>query len=250
VTEKVVCVIPARYHATRFPGKVLADLKGKPVIRHVYERVLRAEGVDRVLIATDDERILKAVEKFGGEAVSTPSDLPSGTDRVARALEGRDAGIVINVQGDEPLIDPVSVERLVRVLLEDSGVRMASVMCPILSEELYGNPNVVKVVVDEKGDALYFSRAPIPHSRSGEFPPCFQHVGIYGFRRKTLDEFVSWEPSLLEETEKLEQLRALEHGIRIRMVQVPGVTVGVDTPEDLERVRRIMTEQPGDTTDA
>jgi 3-deoxy-manno-octulosonate cytidylyltransferase (CMP-KDO synthetase) len=229
---------------------VLADLGGKPVIQHVFERVRRAEGIDGVLIATDDERIVRAVESFGGESVLTPCDLPSGTDRVARALEDREAEIVINVQGDEPLIDPVSIERLVRVFLEDTGVRMASVMCPLLSPEPYGNPNVVKVVVDEKGDALYFSRAPIPHSRSGEFPSCFQHIGIYGFRRATLEEFVSWPPSLLEETEKLEQLRALEHGVRIRMIQVSGVTVGVDTPEDLERVRRIIQDESGDTPNA
>jgi len=236
----VVCVIPARYAAVRFPGKVLADLCGKSVIQHVYERVRCASGIDALLVATDDERIADAVHSFGGEAVLTPSDLPSGTDRVARALEGRDAGIVINVQGDEPLIDPATVERLARVFSEDGSVRMASVMCPFASRERFLDPNVVKVVVAENGDALYFSRSPIPYARSGGFPPCYQHIGIYGFRRETLEQFVSWPPSMLEETEKLEQLRALEHGVPIRMIEVSRLSVGVDTPEDLERVREIL----------
>jgi 3-deoxy-manno-octulosonate cytidylyltransferase (CMP-KDO synthetase) len=235
-----VCVIPARYGATRFPGKVLADLGGKPVIQHVYERASRAEGLDRLLVATDDERIAEAIRRFGGEWVMTPSELPSGTDRVAYALRGVDAGIVVNLQGDEPLIDPVAIERLVRTFNEDPGVQMASVMCPLSNEGRFEDPNVVKVVVSARGDALYFSRAPIPHSRSGDFPPCFQHIGIYGFRRKTLDRFVEWPPGRLEQVEKLEQLRALENGVAIRMVEIAAAPVGVDTPEDLERVRAIL----------
>lgn len=238
------CVIPARYASTRFPGKVLADLCGWPVIRHVYERARRAEGVDRLMVATDDPRVADVVRSFGAEAVMTPVELPSGTDRVACALRGVEAEIVINLQGDEPLIDPTLIERLILAFHEGAGVRMASAMCPLADREAYRDPNLVKVVVAASGDALYFSRAPIPFSRSGEFPPCFQHIGIYGFRRAALEQFVRWPPGSLERIEKLEQLRALENGLAVRMVETLTAPVGIDTPEDLERVRALLESAP------
>jgi len=236
-----VCVIPARYGSTRFPGKALADLNGKPIIRHVVERARCVAGFDRILVATDDDRIRKVVVGFGCEAVMTSSDLHSGTDRVAAALRGISADVVINLQGDEPMIDPSSVDRLVSLFHEDPTVEMGSLMCPIGDNETFEKPSVVKVVVDSHSNALYFSRAPIPYPRDGEFPDAYQHIGIYGFRRGMLEKFVSWPRGRLEETEKLEQLRALEHGVRIRMIEVPHVGVGIDTPEDLERVRRLLS---------
>jgi len=245
MSRPTVCVIPARYGSTRFPGKVLADLCGKPVIGHVYERARRAEGVDRLLVATDDERVAATVLAFGGEAVMTPSNLRSGTDRVAWALRESDAGLVINLQGDEPLIDPTTIERLIQVFRDEPGVGMASAMCPISERGVYQDPNVVKAVVSASGFALYFSRAPIPHSRSGDFPPCYQHIGIYGFRREALERFVAWPPGRFEEVERLEQLRALEHGLAIRMVEIAAAPAGIDTPEDLERVRALLEAARG-----
>ena len=237
-----VCVIPARYGSTRFPGKALADLNGKPIIQHVVERARCVGGFDRILVATDDDRILSAAKGFGCESVMTSSDLLSGTDRVAAALRGISADVVVNLQGDEPMIDPGSVDRLVSLFHEDPTVEMASLMCPIGDEETFEKPSVVKVVVDGRSDALYFSRAPIPYPRDGEFPDAHQHVGIYGFRREVLERFVKWPPGKLEETEKLEQLRALERGVRIRMIEVSHAGIGIDTPEDLEKARSLLSE--------
>lgn len=236
-----ICVIPARWASSRFPGKPLADLLGKPVIQHVVEKALCVSGFDRVLVVTDDERIADVVLDFGGEAVMTSPDLPSGTDRVAAALEGISADVVINLQGDEPMIDPAAVDRLVDLFKEDPTVVMGSLMCPIRDKETFEKPSIVKVVVDAEMNALYFSRACIPFPREGALPKAYQHIGIYGFRRDFLDDFVSWPRGELERVELLEQLRALEHGIRVRMIEVPHKGIGIDTPEDLEMVRKLLS---------
>lgn len=232
----VVAVIPARYGATRFPGKVLALLDGKPMIQHVWERVRQAEGVQRVLIATDDARVVAAAEGFGAEAVMTPPELPSGTDRVAYAVRGLVAQVVINVQGDEPLIVPSMVASLAELMTAHGQIPMATLKCPLRDPRDAANPNVVKVVTDANGVALYFSRAPIPYARHpGQGPGWFKHLGIYAYQKAFLEELVTWPPSPLELGEGLEQLRVLERGARIVVLETPHDTVSVDTPEDLQR---------------
>lgn len=233
-----VVVIPAREQSERLPGKPLADIAGRPMIVHVLERASRARGVERVVVATDSERIAQVVVDAGGQAVLTSPDCPSGTDRCAVAA--RELGtpeVVVNVQGDEPLLDPGAIEGLLGAF-DDPAVEMATLARPLAKEER-DNPNVVKVVRDLRGDALYFSRAPIPHPR-GEGAQALAHVGIYGFRGAFLQRFASLPPTPLEQTEKLEQLRALEHGHRIRVLVTEYRSIGVDTPEDLQRVRRLL----------
>lgn len=235
---KSVVVIPAREQSERLPGKPLADICGKPMIVHVLERAREARGIERVLVATDSERIAAAVRAAGGEAVMTGADCASGTDRCAEAARGLEgAEVVINVQGDEPLLDPLAIERLLEAF-EAPEVRMATLARPLEPEERE-NPHVVKVVRDLRGDALYFSRASIPHPRREGVDP-LAHVGIYGYRRDFLEHFASLPPTPLERTEGLEQLRALEHGHRIRVLVTSYRSIGVDTPEDLERVRALV----------
>lgn len=240
--RRVSVIIPARYGAQRFPGKPLADLAGKPVIAHVVERARRARGVDVVAVATDDERIARAAERAGAEAIVT-GDAATGTDRVAEAARRlRPApDIIVNLQGDEPLIEPEAIETLVAAM--EGNVVMGTLARPLGEGEL-GRPQVVKVVTDRKGDALYFSRAPIPHRRSGgESPLARAHVGIYAFTAAFLQEFASLPPGRLEVEESLEQLRALEHGHRIRVAETRYAGFGIDTPEDLERARAILAAQ-------
>lgn len=233
-----VVVIPARERSERLPGKPLAEIAGKPMIVRVLERAQRARGVDRVLVATDSERVAAAVREAGGEAVMTSETCASGTDRCAEAVrELPGVEVVVNVQGDEPLLDPLAIERLLEAF-EEPGVEMATLARPLESGERE-NPHVVKVVRDLRGDALYFSRASIPHPR-GEGAEPLAHVGIYGYRRNFLEAFASLPPTPLERTERLEQLRALEHGHRIRVLVTSYRSIGVDTPEDLERVRAIF----------
>ncbi len=240
----VVAVIPARYGATRFPGKVLALLDGKPMIQHVWERVRQAEGVQRVLIATDDARVVAAAERFGAEAVMTPPELPSGTDRVAYAVRGLVAQVVINVQGDEPLIAPSMVASLAELMMAHGQIPMATLKCPLRDPRDSANPNVVKVVTDANGVALYFSRAPIPYARHpGQGPGWFKHLGIYAYQKAFLEELVTWPPSPLELAEGLEQLRVLERGARIVVLETPHDTVSVDTPEDLRRAAHLVGHQ-------
>lgn len=235
-----VAVIPARYGSTRFPGKVLAPLHGKPLIQHVWERARLAEGVDRVLVATDDERVAGAVRGFGGESVMTPPELPSGTDRVAYAvgtLRVERVDVVINVQGDEPLMEPAMIASLARLMIGHPEIPMATLKHRLTDPREAANPNVVKVVTDASGWALYFSRAGIPYARTpSEGPGWAKHLGIYAYRESFLEELVSWPSSPLERAEGLEQLRVLEHGGRIMVLDTPYDTVGVDTPEDLARV--------------
>ena len=231
--NKCAVIIPARYASTRFPGKPLAMLAGKPMIRHVYEKAA-ASSADLVAVATDDRRIADAVEAFGGTAVMTSVDHPSGTDRIAEAWKklGGDAGIVINVQGDEPLIPTSVIDELIAVMKNDPDLPMATVAVPGSRETM--TENNVKVVFGADGNALYFSRSMIPFlRRGGEECGVWLHWGIYAYRRSALERFVALPPGKLENAEKLEQLRALENGIAIRVVTSDLQSIGVDTPEDL-----------------
>jgi 3-deoxy-manno-octulosonate cytidylyltransferase (CMP-KDO synthetase) len=242
--DVAVVVIPARYGSTRLPGKPLADLGGRPLLEHVWTRSLLARLPSRVLIATDDERI-RAAMPAEAEVVMTRADHPSGSDRIAEVAAGLDCGIVVNVQGDLPLLDPTLVDELVTMLRDDPSLGLATVAVPIETDAEFANPSVVKVVCDTRGRALYFSRAPIPHDRADPSSPsgAFRHVGIYAYRRDTLLAFASLAPTPLEKTENLEQLRALENGISIGVVRrSKGVPIEVDTPEDLAAARRAIAE--------
>lgn len=250
---KTYAIIPSRFGSSRFPGKPLAVLAGKPLVAWVVEAVKKARGFDEVLVATDDERIVKAVEEHGGKAVMTPSELPSGTDRVACAARnflGRDFDdddILVNVQGDEPLIDPALVEQLAQKLKEDPRWSMATAVTPIRSAEDFAAKSVVKVVTDRDGGALYFSRAPIPCDRDNvpeiHNPLYVRHLGIYAYRGGFLKRYIKEPPCDLEKTEKLEQLRALWMGAKIAVVRTQDEGVGVDTPEDAVRVGKILEER-------
>jgi len=245
----VTVVIPSRYASTRFPGKPLADLCGKPMIQWVYERSALCDLVNRVIVATDDDRIARAVESFGGDVVMTRSDHPTGTDRLAEVAAGLDDELIVNVQGDEPLIDPAMIEAAVAPLLADDTIPMGTLKTPLTSMDEFRNPNVVKVVTDRQGFALYFSRAPIPYQRdfNDELKQRWQelatakHIGLYVYRRDFLLQYPHLQATPLESQECLEQLRALEHGYRIRVAETKLVGQGVDTPEDLERVKVLLT---------
>ena len=236
----VLAVIPARYASTRLPGKPLAPVAGKPMIQHVYERTAKAARVDAVVLATDDQRIVDAVERFGGMAVMTGASCRSGTERAAEVARARTEQIVINVQGDEPLIHPDMIDQVAEFLVNHQAVPMASVMTPLREAADAQNPNVVKVVTDLDGFALYFSRAPIPHERGTGGAQggrrALKHIGLYGYQRSFLLRFPGLEPTPLEQAEQLEQLRVLEHGYRIKLLETVHDTIGVDTPEDLRRV--------------
>ncbi|MCE5283555.1 MAG: 3-deoxy-manno-octulosonate cytidylyltransferase [Deltaproteobacteria bacterium] len=244
---QVVCIIPSRYESSRFPGKPLADLCGKPMIQHVYERVLRAKSVSFAAVATDDERIFRAVGAFGGRAVMTAARHRSGTDRIAEAVDVlglADDAIVVNIQGDQPLFEPAQVDEVVGPLVEDPSIPMSTLIYRIVREEEITHPNAVKTVFDEHGFALYFSRSSIPFVRDrGKKADYYKHHGIYAYRRAFLRTFTSLPEGVLERLEALEQLRALERGYRIRVVVTPHDSVEVDTPEELERVRRLITGQ-------
>ncbi|MFM8532324.1 MAG: 3-deoxy-manno-octulosonate cytidylyltransferase [Acidimicrobiia bacterium] len=238
--SSVLAVIPARFHSTRLPGKILADIGGRPMIEHVYRRASAASSVHGVVVATDDERIASAVRAFGGAALMTRVDHVSGTDRIAEVIGALPCKAVVNVQGDEPLIDPGTIDAAVAPLLEDTSIGMSTISRPFASVDEFGNPNVVKVVTNSDGDAMYFSRSPIPYSRHnpGGLPAgAAAHVGLYVYRRETLLKLAAAPAAPLELEESLEQLRALALGIRIRVVATSHVAAGVDTPEDLERLR-------------
>ena len=236
---KTVCIIPARYASTRLPGKPLLKIAGKPMIWHVVEQVRQARQVDRIIVATDDERIFNTVCDFGGEAWLTRADHPTGTDRLAEvAKKLSEAELILNVQGDEPLIQPQAIDALAEAFADRPELKMATLMTPLAEEEIC-NPAVVKVVASLDGHALYFSRSPIPYRQnSGADSQIFKHIGAYAYRHDFLLQFASLAPTPLELTESLEQLRALEHGYRIRLIETPFRSVGVDTPEDMERVRQ------------
>lgn len=238
---KVTGIIPARYNSTRFAGKPLVDIAGKPMIQHVYERAVQAAVLDDVLVATDDERIYTRVEEFGGKAVMTSPDHATGTDRLAEAAAGLDSDLIVNIQGDEPLLAPESIEQAVLPLLKDTSVVMGTLKCRIDDTREISDPNVVKVVTDQNGYALYFSRSPIPYPREGE-PVYYKHIGLYVYRKDFLLRFASLPPTPLEQLEKLEQLRALENGYRIKVVETDHPAIGVDTPADLEKVLAVLNK--------
>jgi 3-deoxy-manno-octulosonate cytidylyltransferase (CMP-KDO synthetase) len=239
---EVTAIIPARWASTRFPGKPLVELRGKPLVRHVWERALRAKLVDRVIVATDDMRIAEAAFDFGAEVALTSSKHPTGTDRLAEvALRLKSSPIILNVQGDEPDIAPSTIDRLARALQDDPKLGMVTAANPITAPADIANPNVVKVVTDLAGRALYFSRSVIPHDRDGRGGIKYlRHQGIYGYRRKVLLDFVQWKPTPLEKAEKLEQLRALEHGVAIGVIVVKKGSVGVDVPADVAKAARAL----------
>jgi 3-deoxy-manno-octulosonate cytidylyltransferase (CMP-KDO synthetase) len=241
---KAAAVIPARYGSTRLPGKpileVAREVTGKLIIQHVYERAAQAPSVGRVVVATDDQRIVAAVEAFGGEARMTDAGHQSGTDRVAEVAAALDAPIIVNVQGDEPEIRPEQVEQVVQLLAQDAAAVMGTLAHPIESEDEWRNPNAVKVVLDAEGHALYFSRSPIPYGRdAGGWAPDgpvrpLRHLGIYSYRREFLLGYSKLPPAPLEVTERLEQLRALNAGYKIKVGVTPHLCIGIDTPEQLQ----------------
>jgi 3-deoxy-manno-octulosonate cytidylyltransferase (CMP-KDO synthetase) len=241
---KVVCIIPARYDSTRFPGKALADLCGKPMIQHVYERVLKANTVSYVAVATDDERILEAVQRFGGHAIMTSTMHKSGTDRIAEAvskLDLSDTDIVVNIQGDQPLFEPSQIDEVVKPLLNDPTIPMATLIYKIVRKEEIPHPNAVKVVFDKDHFAIYFSRATIPYVRDkGSKASYYKHHGIYAYRRSFLETFTRLPEGVLEKLEALEQLRAMEHGYKIKVVETLYDSVEIDTPQELKRVRVLI----------
>jgi 3-deoxy-manno-octulosonate cytidylyltransferase (CMP-KDO synthetase) len=244
VQARAVVIIPARFGSTRLPGKpvleVAREVTGKYIIQHVYERAARAPSVERVIVATDNQRIADVVTEFGGEARMTSSEHRSGTDRIAEVAAALDAPIVVNVQGDEPEIRPEQVEQVIQVLVEEPDAAMGALAHPIETVEEWHDPNVVKVVLDAHGCALYFSRSPIPFLRdyAGPLPQApaalLHHLGIYSYRRDFLLRYASLPRSPLEEAEKLEQLRALGAGYRIRVAVTPYASIGIDTPADLK----------------
>ena len=245
---KAIGVIPARWGATRFEGKVLANLLGKPVIQHVWENAKRAKTLDDLVVACDDERIFKAVEGFGGKAVYTSPDQPSGTDRLAEVINPLDVKIVVNIQGDEPLMKPIMIDNLVIALEDEKVAQMATVIKKIDDDSELTNSNVVKVVIDKNGYALYFSRYAIPYNRTGEVdekkrPVYFKHIGLYAFTKDFLFTFRNFPTSSLENAEKLEQLRALEYGYKIKTIETKFDTVGIDRPEDLRRAEEALLRE-------
>jgi len=240
---RVVVVIPARFGSTRLPGKPLVPLAGKPMIQRVYERARMAEKVGRVIVATDDERIVKAVETFGGEARMTRADHRTGTERVAEVAAHAEGDVFVNVQGDEPLLDPAAVDAAVSALLEEPAAAIATLATPVKTPGDIMDPNVVKTVLDFDGNALYFSRAPIPWVRdtTGKvLARHLKHLGLYVFQRDALLEYPTLPQGDLERIEQLEQLRWLENGWKIRVAEVEHDAVSVDVPEDVARVEKLL----------
>jgi 3-deoxy-manno-octulosonate cytidylyltransferase (CMP-KDO synthetase) len=255
--DQVVAIIPARYASSRFPGKALVDIAGKPMIQWVYERTCQAAAVGRVLVATDDERICQVVQGFGGTAVMTSPHHPTGTDRLAEVAATLEAEIIVNVQGDEPLIEPSAIAAAIAPCVEDPTLVMSTLRCPIASVDELFDISITKVVVDAQDFALYFSKAPIPYHRdswgpissmvprlrlAGGTPPVvgWRHIGLYVYRRTFLLAFARLPQTPLERLEQLEQLRALEHGYRLKVMPTQYVSIGVDTPEDVAKVKRVL----------
>lgn len=237
--EKLAIVIPARYSSTRLPGKPLADIVGKPMVQHVYERAMQVSEVDTVCVATDDERIASVVRGFGGTCVMTSAEHFSGTDRLTEVMAALPADIYVNLQGDEPMVRPADIETLVAGMRADGTLEVGTLCHAITAQEAL-NSNAVKVVVANNGDALYFSRAPVPYPRDEQAASYLKHVGIYAYRRRVLAKYASLPRPMLEHAEKLEQLRLLADGLRIRTFRIETTGPGVDTPECLDRVRALM----------
>lgn len=235
---KTIGVIPARMASTRFPGKVLAKLGDQTMIEHVWRKAKTAIKLDDVLIACDHEEVFNVANGFGANVVMTDPDLPSGSDRIAQAIANKSCAIVVNIQGDEPFIDPLTIDRLAEVLQKDPTLQMGTVIKKIVSQEEFENPNVVKCVIDQAGYALYFSRSPIPYERdvhAGAEHFKYKHLGLYAYRKDFLLQYTRWPKSTLEHCEQLEQLRVLENGFRIKTVVTAQESIAIDTPADLEK---------------
>jgi len=243
---EAVAVIPARYKSSRFEGKVLADIFGKPMLQYVWESAKEAKLLDEVIIACDDERVKEVAQGFGAKVMMTAKEHLSGTDRIAEVVALMDVKVVVNIQADEPLIKPVMIDSIVDALLKDKSLEMVTLMKRINDPEEINNPNVVKVVVDKNNFALYFSRAPIPYKAkdsSVKEPVYFKHIGIYGYTKDFLFTYKNIPASILEETEKLEQLRVLSEGFKIKVLETKYETIGVDTPQDLERLKEYLKKE-------
>jgi 3-deoxy-manno-octulosonate cytidylyltransferase (CMP-KDO synthetase) len=245
---KVIGVIPSRYGAQRFPGKPMALIAGVPMIVRVIRQAKKAKQLSEVWVATDDRRIAETVEKAGAKAVMTPSSLKSGTDRIAYSVRNQKADIIVNIQGDEPVMSPQAIDAAVEVLRKDSRILMSTVVIPLSDRKEWLDPNVVKAVLGPKGDVLYFSRAPIPYPRDGStglaagsgMPKAFKHMGLYGYRPAWLQLMATLKPTPLELTEKLEQLRAMENGVIIRAAIRKVESIAVDVPSDVRKVERYL----------
>lgn len=240
---RVLGVVPARYASTRFPGKIIASLAGKPLVLHAYDRARKARLIDDVIIAADDARVRDAIVPFGARVVMTRPEHPTGTDRIAEAVAGDNADIIVNIQGDEALIDPETIDAAIRPLLDQPDIVMSTARRRISDPALVANPNIVKVICDKRGRAIYFSRSPIPHIRDeadrDKAALCYwQHIGLYVYRRDFLLAFAGLPQTPLEQLEKLEQLRAVEHGFPIAVIDTEYDGRGVDVPEDLEWARQ------------
>lgn len=245
-TSHVLGVLPSRWGSTRFPGKPLHLIAGKPLIQHVWDRCQQCSGLDEIIVATDDERIFAAVEGFGGKAVMTSTDHPTGTDRIAEALLAvPQATHIVNIQGDEPLIDPALIDELARTMTADSSLDMATAANPLdPADPAVSDPNVVKVVTALDGRALYFSRSPLPFFRNAVAGlPVLRHKGIYAYSRGFIERFVTWPPSPLEQAESLEQLRALENGASIKVLLTSDTSPGVDTPAQALEIERLLAAE-------
>ncbi|MGD0336645.1 MAG: 3-deoxy-manno-octulosonate cytidylyltransferase [Candidatus Omnitrophota bacterium] len=241
---QVIGVIPSRYSSTRFEGKVIADLLGKPMIQHVWEKAKQAKTLDEVIIACDDERVAEVATSFGAKIAMTSRDHTCGTDRISEVVNPIDVEIVINIQGDEPLIHPTTIDSLARCLMEDKSLCMATVIKRIEDPQALSDPHVVKVVVDKNNFALYFSRAPIPFKAQNseeDNPAYYKHIGLYGYTKDFLFTYKNLPVAALEKIEQLEQLRVLENGFRIKVIETKYDTIGVDTPQDLEKVKLLLS---------
>lgn len=248
---KILGVIPARYGATRFPGKPLADICGKPMVLHVYDRAKRAKSLTDLIVATEDDRILKVVEQAGGKAIMTSAEHQSGSDRLGEVAQKIEADIIVNIQGDEPLLEPKMIDEMVEPLINDKMILMGTLKKRIVNPEDMQNPNIVKVVCDKFGFALYFSRSLIPypktgwkdasiHGLAGSELAFYKHLGLYAYQKEFLLQFTKLPVSPIEKIEGLEQLRALDNGYKIKVVETKFDTIAVDTPEDLERVKQVI----------
>ncbi len=243
---KTIGVVPARYASTRFPAKVLAQIAGKPMIQHVWEKAVQCRQLDEVLIACDHEEVFKTAKGFGAHAVMTNPNHPSGSDRIAEAIAAlKDVDVVVNIQGDEPFIDPKTIDDLAALLKKDLACQMGTVIKEITDDADFTNPNVVKCVVDEQGYALYFSRAPIPYNRNAAAPAGmkrYKHLGLYAYRKDFLMQYKDWPKGILESVEQLEQLRVLERGYKIKTAITAYESIAVDTPEDLAKAEQLLKQ--------
>ena len=234
-------VIPARWASRRFEGKVLSEIGKKTIIQYVWETAKESKLLDDLIVAADNEKVVDVVKKFGGKVCYTSPDQPSGTDRIAEVVNPIDVKIVVNIQGDEPMVKGIMIDNLISALLEDKEAQMATLVKRIEDSKEISNPNVVKVVVDKKGYALYFSRSPIPYMREeGDSFEFYKHIGMYAYTKDFLFTYTNLPSSKLEHAEKLEQLRALEHGFKIKTVETEFDTIGIDTPDDLKRLKNII----------